>query len=76
MRARLALVLCAAALLGACSEQPQTTNASVKKSDAQAWHGADNRYVAGGWKVGDRDSWDEQLNDRAQKQNEYKRIGK
>jgi hypothetical protein len=71
---RLCLSMAAAALLVACGEQPQTTNAAVKKTDAQAFQGADNRFVANGWKAGDKASWEEQLRARARGQNEYIRI--
>jgi hypothetical protein len=72
--ARLSILSCVAALVIACGEKPQTTNAAVKKSDAQSWQGADNPYVAPGWKEGDRISWEEQLRTRTQTQNEYVKI--
>ena len=68
------IVLCVAASLAACGEKPQTATAATKKSDAKAWEGADNRYVANGWKAGDRASWEEQMRARARGQNEYSRI--
>ena len=71
---RVGLSLAAAALLIGCGEKPQTTTASVKKTDAQAWQGTDNPYVANGWKAGDRTSWEEQMRARARGQNEYVRI--
>ena len=67
-------ILIAAALaagLAACGEKPQT--AGTKKSDAKAWGGAQNAYVAEGWKAGDQASWETQLRTRAQSQNEYTR---
>ena len=55
--------------LAACTEQPQTAN--PRKSDTVAWQGADNPYVAPGWKAGDKGNWEEQIRTRAQAQNEY-----
>jgi hypothetical protein len=72
--ARLSILLCAAALIMACGERPQTATAATKKSDANAWEGADNRYVAQGWQEGDRASWEGQLRARTQTQNEYVKI--
>lgn len=64
---------CAAVLLVACGEAPQT--AGTRKSDAQAWAGAPgDPYVASGWKPGDQASWEEQMRNRAQGQNEYSRA--
>lgn len=57
--------------LTACTEQPQT--ASVRKSDTKAWDAAQNGYVEPGWKAGDQASWEEQMRQRAQSQNEYSR---
>ena len=75
MIGRLSILACAAAaLLAACGEKPQTATAAVKKSDSQAWKGADNRYVAAGWKAGDQASWEEQMRSRARGQNEYNRV--
>ena len=67
-----ALVLAALTLLlAACGEKPQTT---TKKVDAQPWEGARDPYVASGWKAGDRASWELQMRNRAQGQNEYARA--
>ena len=64
---------CAAALLCACSEKPQT--AQTRKSDSQPWAGAPgDPYVASGWKAGDQASWEQQMRNRAQGQNEYSRA--
>ncbi|MEY4748409.1 MAG: hypothetical protein RIQ60_623 [Pseudomonadota bacterium] len=68
------MILAAASLtlLAACGEKPQT--ASGRKSDAQAWSGARDGFVAPGWKAGDKTSWDEQMRARGQNQNEYSRA--
>ena len=66
---RILFALAAALVLAACTEKPQT--ASPRKSDARAWQGADAAYTTGGWKAGDKTSWEEQMRTRAQNQNEY-----
>ena len=71
---RLALSIVALCVLAACSEKPQTVKHAVKKSDAPAWQGADDPFVASGWKAGDKTSWEEQIRARARGQNEYVRI--
>ncbi|MBY4899301.1 hypothetical protein [Cupriavidus sp. AU9028] len=69
------LAVAAALVLGACSEKPQTTSASHRKADAQAWKGAaDDPFVATGWTQGDQESWRKQIRQRNQYQNEYTRV--
>ena len=66
-------LVCAVTLLVACGEKPQT--AHTRKSDSQPWAGAPgDPYVASGWKPGDQASWEEQMRNRAQGQNEYSRA--
>ena len=74
MRRAGGIVLALAAVLAACTEQPQTTQESGKKSDTRAYQGAANPFVAAGWKVGDSGSWEEQMRMRVQNQNEYIRV--
>jgi len=70
---RLAIATAALMALAACGEKPQTA-ASVK-SDARAFQGADNKFVAPGWKPGDKTSWEQGLKARAQNtQNEYSKT--
>lgn len=58
--------------LVACGEKAQF--ARTPKSDAQAWSGTTApAYAAPGWKPGDEASWNEQMRNRAQGQNEYAR---
>ncbi len=65
--------LAAATLLSACGEKPQTLGG--KKSDAAAYLGAENAFVAPGWKVGDKTSWEQGLKARMQNtQNEYSKL--
>ncbi|MGD9834402.1 MAG: hypothetical protein AB7U92_16775 [Piscinibacter sp.] len=72
MIARIVFVAALAAALAACGEKPQT--AATKKSDGKPWEGAQNGFVAQGWKAGDQGSWDAQMRTRAQGQNEYSRT--
>ena len=58
--------------LSACTEKPQTATAA--KPDAQAWQGAQAVYTAPGWTVGDKSSWELQIRNRNQGQNEYART--
>ncbi len=53
----------------ACGEKPQT--AATRKPDTKVWSGADNAFAASGWKAGDQASWEEQMRNRAQAQNDY-----
>ena len=69
----LAPVLVALAGLSACGEKPQTLGG--KKSDAAAFQGAQNPFVAPGWKPGDKSSWEQGLKARVQNsQNEYSKT--
>jgi hypothetical protein len=42
-----------------------------RKSDTPVWENKDKRFLAPGWTPGDQASWDAQLVDRAQGQNDY-----
>jgi hypothetical protein len=86
MRRALALTMAlgsAAVLLAACGEKPQT-NAQGIKYDAAPWTGtstgtqqntdAGTAFTAAGWKVGDKNTWQQQLKTRTQNgQNDYVR---
>ena len=57
----------------ACTESPQT--ATGVRSDTPAFNGTNMPYVAGGWKQGDRTSWEQQLKVRTQQgQNDYAKV--
>ncbi|KJK25695.1 lipoprotein [Burkholderiaceae bacterium 16] len=74
---RLLLILLAAGstALAACGERPQTATATHKKSDAPAYEGAPgDPFVAKGWTQGDKTSWQNQIHERNQNQNEYNRT--
>lgn len=67
----------AAVLIGmaGCGEEPQTAKPSPKKTDTAAWKGAPgDPFVATGWTQGDQTSWQKQIRQRNQLQNEYTRV--
>ena len=69
------LVLVGLALtLAACTEKPQTANASERKAVQKSWQMGQSPYRADGWSGGDATAWEQQLRKRAQGQNEYSRI--
>lgn len=68
------LILAASAALVACGEKEQTANSSAAKPDTKAWQGADSPYVLTDWKKGDKTSWESQIRNRGQLQNEYNRT--
>jgi hypothetical protein len=76
-RARLltaALAVSALALgLVACGEKPQQLVAH--KKDGAAFNGPVSGYTAAGWQAGDKTSWEQQIRNRGQSQNEYQRTG-
>ena len=55
---RILVVAVLATGLSACGEKAQTAQPAAKKSDGKAWDGAQNAYVAEGWKAGDQASWE------------------
>ena len=70
---RLLVVSVALASLSACGEKPQTLGGV--KSDVAPFQGAQNQFVAPGWKAGDKTSWEQGLKARAQNtQNEYSKT--
>jgi hypothetical protein len=70
-RITVAALIALAVSLAACSEKPQT--AGAKKADAHPWEGAQAAYTEKGWKAGDQASWESQMRERAQAQNDYAR---
>ena len=66
-----ACAVAAALALCACGEKPQTAG---NHKDGKAWEGAQNSYVAQGWKPGDQSGWEQQLRKRSQGQDEYSRV--
>jgi hypothetical protein len=71
---RALLLVSSAAVLVACTEQPQTLASGVRH-DAAAFQGTGMVYVVPGWKPGDRASWEQQLKTRTQSgQNDYTKV--
>jgi hypothetical protein len=64
--------------LSACGEKPQTAGqGAARKADAKGWEGvsAGAEYTAGGYKAGDKATWEAQLKARAERgQNEYSHM--
>ena len=59
--------------LAACGEKPQSMGGV--RGDAAPYEGAQNSFVAPGWKPGDKASWEQGLKARTQNtQNEYSKI--
>lgn len=73
MRIFAACMLLGLALAG-CGERPQTVAGQQIKGSAPSWQGPATAFTAPGWKVGDQGSWTQQMQTRAQGQNEYSRI--
>jgi hypothetical protein len=71
MRGTIVLAMIAVFAAG-CGERPQTVT-PAKRADAKPWEGAQGGNVAEGWKPGDQASWEAQMRQRAQGQNEYSR---
>lgn len=70
---RFVMATAAVVALAACGEKPQT--AAGVKNDIPAFQGADNQFMAPGWKPGDKTSWEQGLKARAQNtQNEYSKT--
>ena len=72
----IAALAAAAMALSACGDQPQAMNGSGVKQDGAPYQGVgSSQYAQGGWKAGDRTSWEQQLKARAQYgQNDYTRM--
>ena len=59
-------------LLSACGERVQTIPVGgERKADTALWQNPDTRYLAPGWSPGSESSWDAQLANRTQGQNDY-----
>jgi hypothetical protein len=70
--ARLLLVPLVALAFVACGEKVQTIPVgTAKKADSQAWQTQEARYLAPGWTPGNEASWNAQMANRAQGQNDY-----
>ncbi|MDO9199938.1 hypothetical protein [Hydrogenophaga sp.] len=72
----IAALAAVAMTLSACGDQPQELSGSGVKQDGAPYTGVgSSQYAQGGWKAGDRNSWEQQLKTRAQYgQNDYTRM--
>ena len=72
----LAAVAATLLALSACGDKPQELSGSGVKQDGAPYQGVGgSQYAEGGWKAGDRNSWEQQLKTRAQYgQNDYTRM--
>jgi hypothetical protein len=61
-----------AIVLAGCGEKVQTIPVGAdRKADGKPWETTDTRFLAPGWTPGNENSWNEQLANRAQGQNDY-----
>jgi hypothetical protein len=69
------VVLSAAAVvvvIAGCGEKVQTIPpAGERRSDTPVWQTKDQRFLAPGWSPGNEASWNAQMTQRAQGQNDY-----
>lgn len=68
------LAVATAVSLAGCGEKPQTLEGAAKKYQSEPWavHSAANPgFAAAGWKGGDKASWEAQIRQRNQSQNDY-----
>jgi len=69
---RVAGLAMVATVLVACGERVQTIPpGGERKADTAAWDNKDKRFLAPGFTPGNETSWNAQLVDRAQGQNDY-----
>ena len=70
---RLGLLAAAVVVLVAgCGEKVQTVPASGdRKSDSPVWQTKDQRFLAPGWSPGNESSWNSQITQRTQGQNDF-----
>ena len=71
MRRAFLSIVSVSALLAACGEKPQTAS---HKPDLEPWRGQATAFTAPGWKQDDQASWELQIRQRNQGQNEYART--
>lgn len=65
--------IAAAIVLTACTEKPQ--DFTSVKAGKEPWAGPATAFSAPGWTPGDAASWNDEIRQRTQGQNEYVRIG-
>ncbi|MDE2175578.1 MAG: hypothetical protein KGJ54_09880 [Betaproteobacteria bacterium] len=62
------------AMTAGCSQKPQTLTQTGAPPSQDPWMGANPAFTEKDWKVGDKASWQREINRRAQNQNEYVRM--
>ena len=66
------LATAAVVLVAGCGEKVQTVPASgQRRSDTPVWQNKDQRFLAPGWSPGSESSWNSQMTQRAQGQNDF-----
>ena len=70
------LVIASVVLLAACGEKSQVMGEGRDHGDAAPWQGSKHGFVAGNWAQGDQASWQKQIRERNQAQNEYNRTNR
>ena len=74
MRSALILASCAV-LLSSCGETNQNkSSGNTNRGDAAPWQGANNVHVVKGWTPGNQGTWENQVRNRGQLQNEYMKV--
>lgn len=71
---RLISFMAVAVALAACGEKDQSLAGSTVGSDNKAYEGVKSPYLEKGWTTGDKVSWEKQMRDRGQHQNEYNKT--
>ena len=62
----------AVVFVAGCGEKVQTIPTSgQRRSDTPVWQTKDQRFLAPGWTPGNESSWNAQITQRAQGQNDY-----
>jgi uncharacterized lipoprotein YajG len=72
----MSLMFCAVVLtlLAGCGQKPQTLTQAGAPPSQDPWMGANPAFTEKDWKVGDKASWQREIDRRAQNQNEYVRM--
>jgi hypothetical protein len=66
------VAIVAGLVFSGCGEKVQTIPVGAeRKADSQVWQNPDKRFLAPGWSPGDQASWEAQMTNRAQGQNDY-----
>ncbi len=69
-----AVLLMLATVLAGCGDRARSDPLASRRNLQPPWDAAANPFVVPGWKSGDQASWQAQMTQRAQNQNEYLRT--